>query len=171
LAISIEKLQEWFTYDPLTGWIQWKKKPNRNTRPGDKAGWTVTDLKNGMHYIVIQCEKNKMLAHVAAFALQTGKLPTGEIDHINGNGVDNRWENLRDVSHAINGRNQKMSKANTSGAMGVDFHAASQSWRARIIVNRKEKHLGMFKTKEDAIAARKAAEMEHGFHANHGRLS
>jgi hypothetical protein len=170
MPIGLEKLQEWLRYDPLTGLFHWVKKPNRNTRIGDRAGWVHKDSKSeGLAYIYLQCEKQIMLGHHAAFLLVTGRCPNSEVDHQNGIGTDNRWENLREVTHAANGRNQRLNSANTSGTMGVDFHAASGRWRARIIYNQHEKHLGLFSTRDEATAARKAAEQQFGFHQNHGR--
>lgn len=83
--------------------------------------------------------------------------------------MDNRLENLRDVSNRENARNQKISKNNTSGTLGVYFYKRDQNYQASIKINGKIKHLGYFKNKEEAIAARAAANIKYNFHENHGR--
>ncbi len=86
-----------------------------------------------------------------------------EIDHIDGNGLNNKWSNLRSVSHSINAKNQKKHKNNTSGNSGVTFRKDSNKWRARIMVNDKSISLGTFLKKEDALSARIEAENKYYF--------
>lgn len=108
--------------------------------------------------------------HRLIWLYMTGEWPKGEIDHINGDRSDNRWCNLRDVSHKENSINLKLSKRNTSGTIGVSFNKREKSWIANIQNKEgKQTYLGTFKTKEMAVAARKAAEIEFGYHPNHGR--
>lgn len=91
------------------------------------------------------------------------------VDHRNGDKTDNRRENLRIVTSSANGANRQYpNKNNTSGIRGVAYKpllSALHPWHAQIMVNRKAYHLGLFATKEEAIAARKAAEL-----ANYGEL-
>lgn len=89
-------------------------------------------------------------------------------DHISGNTLDNRKENLRTVTPQDNTRNSSRSKNNTSGITGVSLKADG-TYRAYITVNRKQIHLGNFSDKIRAIVARLTAEMKYGFHKNHGR--
>lgn len=162
-----DMLQRWLSYDPVTGAVSWKAKPNRNIPIGRAAGCRWVSGKNT--YIRISVEGRWVFAHTIAFVALHGRLPSGVIDHINGDGTDNRAENLRDVDHATNLRNQRRNKNNKSGVMGVDFHQSSGKWRARIIVDQKEHHLGTFDSRAEAVCARHAAERIHGFHINHGR--
>ncbi len=71
------------------------------------------------------------------------------IDHINGNTLDNRRENLRIVSNRKNNQNRYYHRSGEK-LLGASFHKASKLWRARIKINGKEKCLGYFKTKEDS---------------------
>lgn len=100
---------------------------------------------------------------------------TGEdplvIDHINGNRGDDRFENLRDVTPLLNARNAALFSSNKSGFPGVEFHSRDLVWTAKIGVGGKQTHLGNFKTKEEAIAARIGAEVVLDYHVNHGRTS
>ena len=90
--------------------------------------------------------------------------PAGtHVDHINGDKLDNRRENLRVVTPQRNQVNRKrLNKNNTSGVRGVarTNASASKPWRAQITVNRKNMHLGLFATEAEAIEARRAAELE-----------
>ena len=103
-----------------------------------------------------------------AFLLQVGRWPEGEIDHIDGNGLNNRWNNLREVTPTENQRNARKRSDNTSGTTGVGWHKQRQKWKAQIRINGTQKHLGYFDSKEEAIWAREAANKEHEFHPNHG---
>jgi hypothetical protein len=73
------------------------------------------------------------------------------VDHINGNGLDNRRSNLRICSHSENMKNCKRYTSNKSGYKGVGFH--NGKWRARINIDRKSIFLGHFSTAEEAHAA------------------
>ena len=90
-----------------------------------------------------------------------------EVDHINGNGLDNRLSNLRLVNRAENQRNSKRRKDNTSGFKGVSHHGKSGRWQARIRVDGKQKSLGLFSTKEEAYKA--YCEASKKYHGNFGR--
>lgn len=85
--------------------------------------------------------------------LTGGKL----IDHINGNGLDNRRENLRPCTTQQNGQNST-SRIGTSSYKGVSFDARRNKWFARIYVEKKNKFLGYFADEKiAAIAYNKAA--------------
>ena len=79
------------------------------------------------------------------------------VDHINHNPLDNRKENLRKVTYKENNKNSSLSKRNKSGFNGVYFVLSIKKWRALIRVDGKLLNLGLFKNKNDAINARKAA--------------
>lgn len=165
----MDMLNRWLAYDPLTGIVSWKAKPNRNVIVGSPAGCQWPNGRNT--YIRITCQGQWVFAHVIAFFATYRRPPRDRIDHINGDGTDNRLVNLREVSHTENLRNQRRNINNKSGMMGVDFHRAAGKWRARIIVDKRERHLGTFGTYEEAVVARSHAERLFGFHENHGRTS
>ncbi len=91
-----------------------------------------------------------------------------EIDHINGDKSDNRISNLRLVTMNQNMMNKKKYSSNKSGIVGIAKRSDTNSWRAQISVKGKAIKLGSFKTREEAINARLAAENKYGFHINHG---
>ncbi len=82
-----------------------------------------------------------------------------DIDHINRDKLDNRKSNLRIVDRSTNNFNAKVRVDNTSGYKGVHFFKPAQLWRAYIGGTKKRVELGYFKTKEEAIEARKKAEV------------
>jgi hypothetical protein len=92
-----------------------------------------------------------------------GGWPEKGIDHINGNGADNSWSNLRAANQHQNIANGRMWSHNTSGFKGASYRRDIQKWRASIQVRGRPIHLGNFKTPQEAHAAyRKAAERYFG---------
>jgi len=88
--------------------------------------------------------------YVAGYPLKIRKYHT---DHIDGNKKNNLSKNLRVVPAIINIMNSKLQKNNTSGFKGVRYHKGAKKWLARIGVNRKDIHLGLFKTAQEAAIA------------------
>lgn len=86
--------------------------------------------------------------------------PTDIVDHINRNKKDNRIENLRNTDKSINAFNSKIRSTNTSGVTGVWYRKDTNRWVAEIKKNYTKVSLGCFETKEEAIAARKRAEVK-----------
>jgi hypothetical protein len=91
------------------------------------------------------------------------------VDHINGNGLDNRSKNLRIASPSQNGGNSVISKNNKSGYKGVFWHKRQGAWMASIMKNRKTIRLGLFDTPKEAHDAYCAAALRlFGEFANFG---
>lgn len=109
-------------------------------------------------------DKTRVMAHRLAWFYTYGRWPTQDIDHINEVKNDNRFCNLREATRAQNMQNVRKHKHNTSGLKGVCWHSQRKRWRAFIFLDRKQKHLGLFDTKEDAYAARKQAEKKFNFY-------
>lgn len=166
-------------YDEKTGSLTWRERPKWMFSPtmgyrshkiwnGRYAGKPALTCDNGTHLSGGLFDKT-VRTHRVVWVWWHGEWNKTDIDHINGDYKDNRIVNLREVSHAINGRNQKLRSTNTSGVMGVDYLKKYDVWRARIMVDGVTINLGRFKTKEEAIKVRKEAEPEYSFHINHGR--
>ena len=89
------------------------------------------------------------------------------IDHINNDKLDNNVCNLRFCTQQENCMNRKLSSKNSSNYKGVTFHKRSNKWHARIMVNKKLKHLGYFDKIEDAVNCRvKKAKEVYGEYMN-----
>lgn len=157
------------SYDPDTGWFTWKMTIAKRAKAGNRAGTIRTHI-DGKRYRAITVKGELAFEHRLAFLFMTGEMPKGEVAHENGDGTDNRFENLRDTSHIVNMKNYKLPSHNTSGVMGVNFHKPSGKWRASIKVNGKRQYLGDYREIEKAIEARKKAERDLGFHENHGSM-
>lgn len=100
-------------------------------------------------YIQIGVAKRSIRANRLAFLLKTGRWPNGVIDHINGIRDDNRWQNLRDVSHAINAQNVRAaSRRNKLGALGV--HQDRGKFKVVLTAYGRAHFVGRFSTLEEA---------------------
>jgi len=85
----------------------------------------------------------------------------GHVDHINGDGLDNRRCNLREVTPLQNAMNRQDNSNNTSGVRGVSWSAMVQKWHAQIWINRKRIHLGFHEDINDAGDAYIAASIKY----------
>lgn len=131
-----------------------------------KRAFTSIDA-NGYHHGNIFCKTH--YAHRVIWALVTGGWPSNEIDHINGDRSDNRWENLRAASHYKNMQNQRLSAANKSGLKGVCWDKKNRRWMAQIGADGRNIFLGYFDTPAAGHAAYAKASAE--LHGNFGRLA
>jgi hypothetical protein len=166
IELTQERLKSLLNYNPETGEFT-RLVSRRSYQAGEIAGCLKRDRSEKV-YIIIKIDGKNYRAHRLVWLYSYGKWPKNDIDHIDQDSTNNRLINLRDVSHAENGKNRKMSKRNNSGVTGVCFHNKAQKWMARIKVNGKGIYLGYFELKDDAITARKNADVEYGFHPNHG---
>ena len=163
--ISQAELKKELHYDPHVGVFTWK----RSGKFFDKEAGGIAVMHSGIEYIRIRVSGVLYYAHRLAFLYMTGDIPGGQIDHINGKGIDNRWRNLREASDLENQRNRKMPKSNTSGIQGVSWNKRRSAWRVQISINRKCKEIGVFDNIFDAACEIKNAYVNNGFHVNHGR--
>lgn len=156
---SLERLNELFVYDATSGDLRWKTIPLhfKRAKVGDLVG-TI----GARGYRVIGIAGFYYHAHRIIWKMVTGTDPVDQIDHIDGDRLNNRWENLRAASNGQNRWNTKLAKNNSSGHKGVSYEHG-RSWVAYISAGGGQKRLGRFKSKEEAIAARlSAAEALHG---------
>lgn len=162
-------------YDPLTGICKWKiRSYDMYKHKGicdrfnkDYAGKEIGQL-TPFGYLTIQLKGKNYYLHRIIWKIVTGDDPD-TVDHIDGNQINNRFINLRNVNDEVNSKNAKTSIRNKSGCTGVTWHTKYQVWQARININKKNTFIGQYDNLDEAIAARKAAERKHGYHENHGR--
>jgi hypothetical protein len=157
-----EELNEYLHYDELTGQLFWKKQSGK-CKIGEEAGHVSAD---GYRYFGFKGKIRK--THRAIYLMKTGILPK-YIDHKDHNRLNNKWDNLRPASMTDNNRNCQIKKNNRSGIVGVHWSVSRNKWFAMIWHESKAIPLGRFINKQDAINARKAAEIQYGYHFNHGR--
>lgn len=179
--LSAEDLGRLVRLEPDSGRLFWRVRPTEFFVAGPEQeraakSWNTsfagreafrTLSGNGYYHGTLLGEK--VCAHVVVFALYHGRWPDHTIDHVNGDRLDNRPENLRDVPHIQNMRNQPLSRASTTGVTGVHFDRARGKYAAHITIRGKTVHLGRFSAMGAAVRVRKRAEAKHGFHKNHGR--
>jgi hypothetical protein len=166
------ELRRLLDYDPDTGALTWRQRSEGpaqwNGKWAGRPAFTARDTR-GYHRGMVQGVQTS--AHRLAWKWMTGEDPE-YIDHINGDPADNRFHNLRSVSHQENCRNTKTRSDSSAGHPGVSFAKREGKWRAYVKLKTGKQHsLGYFDTKSEAIAARRAAHAPHGYHANHGRAS
>ena len=162
--ITAAELRSALHYDPLTGVFTWREKPEKpkwwNTKyAGKVAGGQGTSGRNTT-YLTIRIGGRRYYAHRLAWLYVHGEWADGVIDHINGDGLDNRIANLRLASNAQNLANRGRQKNNASGYKGVHFEAWTGRYKARIQHGGKSYNLGRFDTPEEAHEAYKKAAAE-----------
>lgn len=161
---SQELLLQLLDYNPDTGALTWRYRenvyPNWNPRWAGQPAFTKI-LSRG--YYSGQISKQDYLAHRIIWKIVHGVDPD-TIDHINGNKLDNRIENLRSVSQQQNARNLSIKRKSRSGHMCIRKSAHGR-WRVCVA----QQNIGSYFDINEAIAARDAAWIEYGFHKNHGR--
>lgn len=155
-----------FHYDPATGAMTYRFA-GRNIKAGAALGAKKTD-KDGKTYYQCRIAKRHYFVHRVIWFYMTGEWPV-RIDHADGNGTNNAWANLSSVTTAQNARNIRKKSTNKSGHTGVRWCPKAKRWTATIVHNRKHKWLGSFALLSDAVAVRKSAERDFGFHPNHGQ--
>jgi len=161
-----KELIEMFDYSSETGVLYWKIKfPRKNI--GDPVGYKSTHM--GKDYLRVTINGKKYMVHRLIYIFVNGVI-NNEIDHVDGNGMNNKITNIRDVPHIENLRNQKLYKSNKCGVHHI-VKRKNGNYRVRITINGYRRSLGTFKYIWDAICARKSADNKYGYHSNHGRTN
>ncbi len=154
-----EELHQLLIYDPDTGTLTWRTRPMEWFKHCEypKQVWTAWNSQNAGKPAMTSkgyrgarqgdINGHRYLAHMVIWAMKHGKW--ADVKHINGNRADNRIENLQEVVGA------------TRDVAGVSWHKAYSRWYAVISVEGRQRHLGSFTDKDEAIAARRAAEKEY----------
>ena len=168
MAIDITKL---VAYDPITGRLTWAARVGTRCQIGAEIGCVTSG-----GYRRVKIKGRMYLVHRLAWFLAYGVWPAHEIDHIDGNRLNNKLENLRDVPKAINQRNAYRRKDNSSGLVGVrEVWYPTKYWVAQWFDGKRKNKwfsvnkYGEAKAKQMAIAYRNArAEELGGYTERHG---
>jgi len=173
---DIGYLRDCLDYCPESGVLTWKSRPSTHFKKeyackawNTKFATKVAGYKAEDGYIEIAILKRTYKAHRIAWAIYHGDFADMFIDHINGNKSDNSINNLRVVNKRENGVNSRIHGNNKSGTSGVCWCKRTNRWEAYIRDGIKKVHLGRFASIDDAVSARKLAEIKYGYHENHGR--
>ena len=148
---DIADIEKRFSYDADTGAI-------RNRKSGRIVGG-----RDGGYLSIWVSSTKRIRAHRIAWALYYGEWPTTELDHINGNGLDNRIENLRSANRVLQSQNVAISKNSKTKIIGVCPCKQTGKFKATININGRQIWLGRYPTIEMAAAARKSAEEKLGW--------
>lgn len=147
--VTWARLNELLTYDPVTGLFKW-----RVTRGSVKAGKSAGSPQ-GLGYLQIRIDRKLYLSHRLAWLYMTGEYPELEIDHMNSNRSDNRFENLRHVDPSTNMENERRARAGRvyGSTLGAFYRKDTGRWFSKITVKRKVIDLGYFPDEASAHAA------------------
>lgn len=142
-------------YEPETGELYWRHRPagsfkgtskrsaesvaaNWNSRHAGKKAFTTV----GSHgYRSGRLCGRGLLLHRVAFVCMTGDWPAYELDHINGDRLDNRWCNLRKATRGQNARNIR-GHSKTSPYIGVSWNSCLNGYMARVYHNGRSHYCG-----------------------------
>lgn len=150
---------ECFDYDPDTGCLRWRVRPEhhfgtsraRNTWNTRYAGAEAGSANAQRVSVKIAGRQYKL--HRIAWLLAYGGWPDGQLDHVDGNPLNNALTNLRLATNQQNQFNRGLSRANTSGFKGVCWDKPRGRWRAQLCREGRSVFFGHYSTPEEAAAA------------------
>lgn len=142
------EVHDLYHYDPLTGYFTYKVRTANRVRVGDRAETPTSD-----GYWCIRFQGKQIRAGRLAFFYMTGRWPDPEVDHIDGNPMNDAWLNLREATSSQQKMNTKRRSDNASGVKVVSWNKITKRWRADIMLHGKHKFLGHFYSIAEAKAA------------------
>lgn len=161
--VTLDRLKEALSYDPVTGHFTWLISINSRAIAGNIAGCKSDG------YVIIKLDGVIYLAHRLAWLYMTGNWPANKVDHWDTDRSNNAWSNLREATNAQNLHNRGRQRNNTSGFKGVSWCKRNQKWNAHIHFNNRQKNLGYFDNPKEAHEVYcLAANLLHGEFANTG---
>ena len=152
--LTAERLRELLHYDRETGVFRWRGLTSRGRLPWSVAGTVARGYQR------IHVEGKQWPSHRLAWLYVYGVWPRKYIDHIDGDGLNNRLSNLRECSHRENHQNVAPHADSVSGLLGVAWDKQTGRWRSRVMVDNRQHNLGRFDTPEAAHAAYLAAKKQ-----------
>jgi hypothetical protein len=142
------ELKQDLEYNPDTGEFRWL----RYVSPTCSLSWFKGKITNG--YYCIGYKGKTWRAHRLAWLLMTGDFPLKEIDHLDRDRGNNKWENLRDTSRTLNQYNKNKCKNKyTSMYPGVRLHKPSGKYTATVCYKNQKYHVGYYTCEKEAYKA------------------
>lgn len=152
----------WSLFGYKDGNLLWKKD---RARGKIKAG-SVAGSVSSRGYLRVMVDYKEYPLHRIVFLLHHGYFPA-VVDHINGNTLDNRIENLREATDQTNQYNRKRGKNNSSGCKNVSWNKKNNVWQIHIRCNKKVKSWYVKDFELAELVANEARALYHGDFANH----
>jgi hypothetical protein len=165
--IPLEYFHKRLQYDEDSGRLIWKN----GQRKGHQAGSIVENISGNQYRFMSLGYKGKtynFMAHRVIWFMQTGEWPE-DIDHRDGEGLNNAFTNLRSVTRTVNNMNHRKQKNNSSGLAGVSFRAHRGKWWAYGDIGKSRVQLAYTLDLFEAACARKSWELRNDFTERHGR--
>ena len=175
--LTREELHEVLEFDEELSRFRWKPRMGDdrrtkifNTQFAGKLAGSLKKRTSGPTYRTIYIKGVNFHEHRLVWLHHNNKMPELFLDHVNGDGLDNRITNLRPATDAENSKNMAMQKSNSSGYTGVSWHKASNLYMVRAWKNGRLAFGGYFKKEDLLLAAARAAELRAslGYSPTHG---
>jgi HNH endonuclease len=146
-SVSVDRLRELFSFDPESGVV------TRRIRVSNGAAGAAVGTPNKRGHMVVSVDRRLLYVHRIAWALFTGAWPSGEVDHQDADPANNRWSNLRDVTHALNVQNRRRPNVRHIGQRLLGVFREGNRFASKISAGGRIHRLGSFPTPEEAHAA------------------
>lgn len=166
---SQDELNRLFEYDREKGLLIWRYRKDKDICwNGRLAGKVAGSTDKG--YRIVKFDDRKYAAHRLIWKLAYGSIPNDmQIDHIDGNGLNNRLDNLRLVTNQENQANRHADNKRKNGVKFKGVYKHNNKFKAEITTKSGRLYLGLFNTPEEAAHAYNEAANEH--HGEHAKLN
>lgn len=163
--INCEQVHRLFVVDEVAGRFFWKIPPRTHPRLLGKEAGSIKKTHSGKLYWMIKIGGTIFNRSRLMYLHIHGRFPYPCVDHVNGNSLDDRPDNLREATITENAWNHKFRARRIDLPMGVRLIQSSGRYQARISCNKKQIHIGAYDTPEEAHAAyvSKRKELFHEF--------
>lgn len=152
-APNIDRLKNILNYDPDSGIFTWKVKTCRKVTIGKEAGAISKANPLAAPYLVLNFDGTRYKLHILAYFYMTGKWLPGNIDHEDGNTLNNKFLNFRIATRKEQNTNKAKHRDGVCKYKGIHFNKRTNRYVAEIMNNRVKYHLGSFDTQEEAAKA------------------
>lgn len=158
-SLTAERARELLSYDPQSGLLTWRISRGNCFKAGDVAG-PPGSMRQG--YLRVYLDGRSYSVHRVIWLYVHRVHPSGEIDHIDGDRLNNKISNLRDVTRTKNQENLKHAhKDNSTGHLGVSYNKKNQKFTAHITILGRQNYLGSFQSAGDAHEAYLSKKRKH----------